>query len=96
MHQVLLEYEDTIEPDEHRFTTTVRARRSFLREQLVLDALGYVGLNASDALVTIGATWTPADALSLRAEGDLFFGEEGRFGAHDENDLVVASVKYSF
>ena len=96
MHQVLLEYDDAIEPDEHRFTTTVRARRSFLREQLVLDAFAYVGLNAPDALVKVGTTWTPADALSLRAEGNLFFGEEGRFGAHDENDLVVASVKYSF
>lgn len=96
MHQVLLEYDQEIEPDEHRWTTTVRVGRSFLREQLALDAFGYIGINAPDGLVKTGATWAPGDSLSFRAEGSFFFGEEGSFGAYDENDLVVVTAKYSF
>ncbi len=96
MHQIILDYDEAIREDEHRWTTTLRLRRAFLREQLVLDAFGYVGLNAPDAFVKIGTTWAPADSLSFRAEANLFFGESGRFGVHHGNDLVVASVKYSY
>ncbi|TVQ18337.1 MAG: hypothetical protein EA382_17840, partial [Spirochaetaceae bacterium] len=63
---------------------------------LVFDAFSYVGFNAPDALVKVGVTWAPADALSFRAEGNLFFGDEGQFGAYDDNDLVVISTRYSY
>ncbi|MFW5745590.1 MAG: hypothetical protein ACOC2D_20125 [Spirochaetota bacterium] len=42
-----------------------------------------------------GRSGTP-DALSFRAEANLFFGDEGQFGAYDENDLVVVSTRYSY
>jgi len=96
MHQYVLEYEDALRQDEHSWTATFRARKSFLRERLVFDAFSYVGFNAPDALMKVGATWAPADAISFRAEGNLFFGDEGQFGAYDENDLVVVSTRYSY
>ncbi len=96
MHQYVFEHEDALRHDEHSWTATFRARKSFLREQLVFDAFSYVGFNAPDALAKVGVTWAPADALSFRAEGNLFFGDEGQFGAYDDNDLVVISTRYSY
>ena len=96
MHQYVLDHEDALRQEEHSWTATFRARKSFLRERLAFDAFSYVGFNAPDALVKVGATWAPADALSFRAEGNLFFGDEGQFGAYDENDLVVISTRYSY
>ncbi|TVR62904.1 MAG: hypothetical protein EA426_01325 [Spirochaetaceae bacterium] len=96
MHQYVLEHEQTLRHDEHTWTATFRARTSFLREQLVFDAFTYVGFNAPDALVKFGATWAPVDAFSFRAEANLFFGDEGQFGAYRGNDLVVISTRYSF
>jgi hypothetical protein len=96
MHQYILDSEKALVQDEHSWTATARARRSFLRERLVVDTLAYVGLDAPDGLVKIGATWSPADALSFRLEGNIFFGEEGRFGSYDDNDMIVVSARYSF
>jgi hypothetical protein len=96
MHQYVFEHEDALRHDEHSWTATFRARKSFMREQLVFDAFSYVGFNAPDALVKVGVTWAPADALSFRAEGNLFLGDEGQFGAYDDNDLVVVSTRYSY
>jgi hypothetical protein len=96
MHQYVFEHEDALRQEPHAWTATFRVRTSFLREQLVLDAFSYVGFTAPDALVKVGATWAPADALSFRAEGAFFFGEEGRFGAYDGNDLVLISTRYSY
>ena len=96
MHQYVFDHEDALRQDEHSWTATFRARKSFLRERLVFDAFSYVGFNAPDALVKVGATWAPADALSFRVEGNLFFGDEGQFGAYAGNDLVVISTRYSY
>ena len=74
----------------------MRARRSFLQEQIVLDAFSYVGISAPDALLKFGVSWVPADALLFRVEGNLFFGDTGQFGTYDANDLLVISARYSF
>jgi hypothetical protein len=96
LHQYILAHDNALRQEQQSWTATFRARASFLREQLVFDAFSYVGLEGPDALIKLGATWAPADALSFRAEASLFLGEEGRFGAYAENDLVVLSTRYSY
>ncbi len=96
MHEYLVGHSETMEQDEHSYTATLRVRRSFFREQLVMDAFGYAGINEPDALVKVGTTWTPADALSFRIETNLLFGESGRFGDLSTNDLIVVTAQYRF
>ena len=96
LHQYVMDYEDPLQQDEHSWTVTARVRRSFLREKLVLDAFSYIGINAPDALLKVGITFAPADALSFRAEGNVFFGDSGQFGSYAGNDLLVITSRYSF
>lgn len=96
MHQYVIEHQESMQQDEHSWTATVRLRRSFFREQLIVDAFSYIGFNAPDALLKVGLSWAPVDALLFRAEGNIFFGDSGQFGAYDGNDLLVISTRYSF
>ncbi len=96
MHRYIVNYEDPIRQDEHSWTVTLRARRSFFRNRLVIDAFSYIGLNEPDGLVKAGMSWAPTDGLSFRTEANFFFGENGQFGVYDDNDLVVISVGYSY
>ncbi len=96
MHQFVVYHEEALQQDKHSYTVTLRMRRGFFREKLVFDAFSYIGINAPDALLKVGITYAPLDALSFRAEGNFFFGESGRFGAYSGNDLIVLSTRYSY
>jgi len=92
----ILNYEEGIQNEEFETTMTFLAKKDFLREKLWVELFGYVGLNTSDALVRPKLTYSIADGFEIQAGANLFFGDKGRFGQYDKNDMVYLKLKYSF
>ncbi|MFP4164764.1 MAG: hypothetical protein ACLFQB_15100 [Chitinispirillaceae bacterium] len=63
---------------------------------MTLELFSYVGLDEPDALVRPKVKYDVADGFELQLGADLFFGDQGRFGAFDENDMVYLKTRYSF
>jgi hypothetical protein len=76
--------------------TTVLLTRSFLRETLTLELFSYIGLNEPDALVRPGLLYDFADGFQIQFGANIFFGDEGRFGRFDKNDMVYLKTQFSF
>lgn len=96
IQQVILDYEESIEQRRFENMATFRANRKFLREVLTLELFSYVGLDEPDALVRPRVKYDVADGFEIQLGANLFFGDEGRFGAFDENDMVYLKTRYSF
>ncbi len=96
IQEYILDYDQGIQNEEFENTMTFLAKKDFLREKLWVELFGYVGLNSSDALVRPKLTYSITDGFDIQAGANLFFGNEGRFGQYDKNDMVYFKFKYSF
>lgn len=96
IQEAILDYNDQIVQDEYENTMTFLASMDFMRETLFVELFTYVGLNEGDALVRPSATYEFEDGFEILFGANLFYGDEGRFGQYDENDMVYTKVKYSF
>jgi len=94
--EVILDYEDSLAPDEYTNWVTFLASDSFLNDTLNLEFFSYLGLSDSDALLRPKVSYDIADGFEILVGADLFVGDEGTFGAYHENDSVYAKLKYSF
>ena len=92
----ILNYEEGMVNDEWENTMTFLAKKDFLREKLWIELFSYIGLNNSDALVRPKISYDFADGFDIQLGANLFFGEEGRFGQYDANDMLYLKFKYSF
>jgi hypothetical protein len=92
----ILNYEEGMVNDEWENTMTFLAKKDFLREKLWIELFSYIGLNNSDALVRPKISYDFADGFDIQLGANLFFGEEGRFGQYDANDMLYMKLKYSF
>jgi len=96
VQQAILDYDEMIDQYEYENTLTFLMRKDFLRETLTLELFSYVGLNNNDALVRPRIYYDLYDGFELLAGANLFFGDEGRFGQYDDNDMLYVKLKYSF
>ena len=96
IQEYILEYEQGIQNEEFENTMTFLAKKDFMREKLWIELFGYVGLNTADALVRPKLSYSLADGFDIQAGANLFFGDEGRFGQYDKNDMIYVKFKYSF
>ena len=96
IQQAILSYDEQIVQDEFENTMTFLASKDFLRETLRVEWFSYLGLNHRDALIRPRITYNLADGFEIRTGANIFVGSEGKFGQYDDNDMVVAKVKYSF
>jgi len=96
IQEYILDYSDDIMNDEFENTMTFLINETFFRETLTLELFSYVGLNNGDALVRPKLTYSISDGLDVLAGANLFFGDSGRFGQYDKNDMVFMKLKYSF
>jgi len=96
IQQAILTYDEQIVQDEFENTMTFLASKDFLRETLRVELFSYLGLNHQDALIRPKITYDLADGFEILLGANIFVGTEGKFGQYDDNDMVVAKVKYSF
>ena len=96
IQEYILDYDQGIQNEEFENTMTFLAKKDFMREKLWIELFGYVGLNSSDALVRPKLSYSIADGFDIQAGANLFFGEKGRFGQYDKNDMLYLKFKYSF
>lgn len=96
VQQAILDYDEMIDQDEYENTLTFLMRKEYLRETLTLELFSYVGLNNNDALVRPRIYYDLYDGFELLAGANLFFGDDGRFGQYDDNDMLYVKLKYSF
>ncbi|MGC9375727.1 MAG: DUF1302 family protein [Bacteroidales bacterium] len=96
IQEYILDYADDITNDEVENTMTILVNETFFRETLTLELFSYIGLNNADALVRPKLTYNISDGLDVLAGANLFFGDSGRFGQYDKNDMVFMKLKYSF
>lgn len=96
IQEYILEYETGIYNEEFENTMTFLAKKDFLREKLWVEVFSYIGLNDNDALLRPKITYSFSDGVELQLGANLFFGEEGKFGQYDDNDMIFTKVKYSF
>ena len=75
---------------------TLLARGDFLRETLTLELFSYIGLNNKDALIHPRIYYDLSDGFEILFGANIFTGDTGRFGQHNENDMVYTKIKYSF
>jgi len=94
--EVILDYDDSLASDARTDWLTFMASDSFLNDTLHFEFFSYLGLSDSDALLRPKVSYDMTDGFEVLVGADLFMGEEGTFGAYDENDSVYAKVKYSF
>jgi hypothetical protein len=94
--EVILDYDDSLASDARTDWLTFLASDSFLNDTLHLEFLSYFGLSDSDALLRSKVSYDMTDGFEILVGADLFMGDEGTFGAYDENDSVYAKLKYSF
>jgi hypothetical protein len=67
-----------------------------MRETLMLEFFSYVGLDEPDALLRPKVRYDVADGFEVQVGANVFIGEEGRFGAFDDNDMVYVKTRFSF
>ncbi|MDO8896057.1 MAG: hypothetical protein Q7V19_00295 [Bacteroidales bacterium] len=96
VQEYIIDYEEGISNQEFENTMTFLAKKDYLREKLWLELFAYVGLNKGDALVRPKVSYAFADGFDVQAGANLFFGDNGRFGQYDKNDMVYLKLKYSF
>jgi hypothetical protein len=96
IQEYILDYSSDMVNDEFENTMTFLINDTFFRETLMLELFSYVGLNNGDALVRPKVTYSISDGLDILAGANLFFGDSGRFGQYDKNDMVFMKLKYSF
>lgn len=96
IQEFIVDYETGIANEEFEHTMTFLAKKDYLREKLWLELFAYVGLNKGDALVRPKVSYAFADGFDIQAGANLFFGNEGRFGQYDKNDMLYLKLKYSF
>lgn len=96
IQDIILEHEEALLGKAFTNTATVMVMRTFARETLRLEALGYIGIDTPDALIKTQIAWKVTDAIELAGGAWLFLGNEGQFGQYDDNDSVFASIKIAF
>jgi hypothetical protein len=92
----IIDYDESLVMEQNSDLMTVLVRDDFLNETLHVELFGYFGLTDEDALVRPKVSYDLADGLEVMFGADLFIGDEGRFGAYSENDLIYTKIKYSF
>jgi hypothetical protein len=96
IQEYILDYETGIANEEFENTMTFLAKKDYFREKLWVELFAYVGLNKGDALVRPKVSYAFADGFDMQTGANLFFGNEGRFGQYDKNDMLYLKLKYSF
>ncbi len=96
VQQIILDYDSRLKNDEYDSTVTFLAAKSLLNETVTLKFFGYYGLNNEDALLRPSVSYNVADGLDVTAGSDIFIGDSGVFGRYNDNDMVYATVTYSF
>jgi hypothetical protein len=77
-------------------TLTFLARREFMNDRLVIEAIWLHDLNHADGLVRPKATYELSDSLLLQISLELFYGSRhGLFGEFDQNDRGFVSLQWS-
>jgi hypothetical protein len=96
VQQAILNYNNSIINDEFDNTVTFMTSKTFLRETLKLELFSYIGLNDEDALVRPKLIYDFSDGFQITIGSNLFFGDEGKFGQFNDNDMIFSKIKYSF
>lgn len=96
IQRIILDYDFSMAEDEFDNMATFLINRSFLRETLTLELFLYIGLNEQDALMRPRVLYDFADGFQIQFGANLFFGDEGRFGLFDKNDMVYLKTRFSF
>jgi hypothetical protein len=97
IQDVILGYEDDMEPHPYEASATFRFWKQFFRQTLRLQFTGRYFFTDPDYFYKVNAIYELKEALELDV-GLMVFGgeEEGLFGQFDDNDQLFASVKYSY
>lgn len=96
IQEYILDYETGMVNEEFENTMTVLAKKDFFREKLWVEVFSYIGLNDQDALVRPKITYSFSDGIELQLGANLFYGDSGKFGQYDKNDMIFTKIKYSF
>lgn len=90
-----LEYSD----DSIYFTNIAAGelRDNFLNEKLVLKVNGAYSAGGKDYMISPGIEYSPKDNVLLKLSGTFYDGDSDTlFGQFSDNDMIQASVEYSF
>ncbi|WP_233900723.1 DUF1302 family protein [Tenacibaculum piscium] len=103
IQKIILNYQNTMQNDKHDNLATFIINKTLLREKLRVEFFSYIGLNKQDALLRLRGYYFPYDGTTIEIGTNLFIKNEkyitekaGQFGQYDQNDMVYASLKYSF
>ncbi len=79
-----------------RYTATLNISKKLLNQTLTLANMLYRQLDDGESFDRLKATYDLTDAVALAAGVDLFAGDDGAFGRHEENSQIWLKIKYSF
>ena len=97
LHDMIIRDFDGLARPRNDYLATLLLRRSFLNDELILEAEGVANLVDGDSLVTPRIIWAPAEATSFYIEADIFSGDpDGIFGQFNENSRVEMGASYQF
>jgi hypothetical protein len=96
IQEYILDYDNAIFNDRFSNTFTFLVSKSFFRETLTFDLLGYYGIENEDALLRPKIVYDFADGINVILGANIFLGNQGNFGQFDENDMTYLKLKYNF
>lgn len=104
IQRTIMDYDESIVLGKTDNMLTFLLNRTLLRETLMLQLFGYVGLSNEDALIRPTLSYDFADGFKILAGANIFYrGNDSippdineMFGYYDDNDMVYLKVKYSF
>jgi hypothetical protein len=74
----------------------VALTKTFLRDELELEAAALWDIENGACLVMPGLTWTKDDVAVELLAGIFAGGDEGFFGQFHDNSFIKASIKHTF
>ena len=94
--QAILDYSDEIKSDQYQNMITFLSSKTFFDETLRMELFTYYDLNENDALIRPKLVYDFADGFEIIGGINFFYGDSGKFGQFDKNDMAYWKVKYSF
>ncbi len=80
----------------HQTMATLNISKKLLNQTLTLSNMVYWRIEDAEIFDRIRAEYEITDGLHLLAGADIFHGDDGQYGAYEDNSQIWVKVKYSF